>query len=377
MSVLQCDSFDGYVSSELGLYWSDQAIFGAASIGTPARTGVGAMRPSPGGVARNTGTLLFDAIVGAAFMTSGSGGPIFAFTQGIGSSGLANSVVQCQLVMLADGTVGVQQRANGAILATSDSSGAVLQSNVYSYVEWLTSFAAGGGLNQVYINGQLVLSAVVDTNGAPLPGANTVWLLGAGGGAANFFDDYYLVNPDDGTDLTTFAGDSSVICAISSANGDTNEWTPTPATNQNWQNVHQIPSSSGLLYNRSNGINTVDDYEVSPPLALTDKILAVQLMHRSFAEESGDLAEPFLNIQGTSYNDNAHLYEPSTAAYTPMFFIYERNPVSSGGLSPWTGVAFNGTNWGIGQIGHPVTFAVRLSSVHNVNQGNVTGVLTP
>lgn len=370
MSILQLDSFDGYVTSEIPVYWKDQAIFGAAGIGTPARTGVGALGPRPGGIARDIGVILSNAIIGAAFWSNSQGSFLFAFSQGIGGP------FQCQLQMLADGTVGIQQRANGPIIGKSDPSGPVLQAGIYNYVEWRTSFMAGGGLNQVYINGQLVLNAVLDTQGALDPGASTVWLQGIGGGSQNFFDDYYLVNPDDASGLIGFAGDSSVVCSISSANGDINQWTPSPLINQNWQNVHEIPSSNGLHYNRSNGVSTVDDYAVSPLLALTDNILAVQLTHVTFAEEGGDIAEPYMTIQGTPFNDDAHVYEPNTAVYTPTMFIYERNPLGSG-LNPWTGASFNGTNWGIGHRAHPVKFFVRLSAEHGANQGAVVGVLTP
>jgi hypothetical protein len=275
--------------------------------------------------------------------------------------------------VLQNGTVAIRQGSNGPIVATSDPSTTLVQAGIYNYIEWYASFTSGGGLNQVYVNGQLVLSSVCNTQGLSTPGANSVFLLGLGGGSASFFDDFYLVNPDDGTGLTTFAGDSSVICSISSANGDVNEWTPFPATNQNWQNVHEIPSSNGALYNRSGGVNTADDYQVSPLLAVTDKILAVQLTHVTFAEETADIAEPFLSIQGTHFNDNAHVYEPTTAGYSPVPFIYERNPLPPN--NPWTGPAFNGTYWGIGQIDHPVTFSVRMSAVHSTNRGAVSGVI--
>lgn len=375
MSVLQVDSFDGYVTSEIPNYWHDQANAGAAAIGTPARTGVSAMNPKAGGVARDTGVLLFNAIVGAAFLPAEQGGPIFAFSQGLGVPTFGIPF-QCTLQMLNSGAIGVQQSANGPILGTSDSSLSVLQAGIYNYVEWRTSFSIGGGLNQIWINGQLVLSMFLNTCGQPFPGANTVWLLGAGGGAQDFFDDYYLVNPDDGVGLVTAAGDSSVICSITSANGDTDQWIPNPGTNANWQNVHQIPSSNGLMYNRSAGTHTADDYQVTPQLLLTDDILAVQLTHVTFSDGSGEIAEPFLNIQGVPFDDTGHLYEPSTGAYTPTMFIYERNPLG-GGTNPWTGVSFNATNWGIGQGGHPANFAFKLGAVHNVNRASTAGSLIP
>jgi len=369
------DSFDGYVTSEIPVYWNNNT---SAIITTPARTGVGALRPFAGGIGRSIGALLGHAIVGAAWTANEPGGPIFAFSQsGIPPSQIGGTDFQCQLIGNADGTVSIQQRSQGPILATSNPSGPVLQINVYSYIEWYASFTPGGGLNQVYINGQLVLSAFINTQGLPLPGADYVFLLGEGGGAVSLFDDFYLVNPDDGDGLTTFAGDSSVVCSVPVANGDVNNWTPVPPTNQNWQNVFEIPSTNGTLYNHSNGVNTADDYTVSPLLAITDKILAVQLMLMTFAEEPGDITNPFLSIQGTLYNDNANLFEPSTGQYTPTFAILERNPVSPGGLSPWTGPVFNATYWGIGHIDHPVKFSVHLYAVHNTNRGIVAGALIP
>jgi hypothetical protein len=348
------------VTAEIPNFWTPISF---AGISSNSRTGAGAMQCLNQGVARSMGALLLDVIVGFAYQSNSNSAPIVLFTQGIGGQG------QCQLTLLPDGTLAIQPAGSVTVLASTNPSGPLITPGIYHYVEWQTGFS-GTSLNQIWIDGQLVLSAFLLTQAAPLPGADTINLLGPGGGFSNFFDDYYLVNPDDGANLTTAAGDSSVICSISSANGDTNTWSPTPVTNQNWQNVHQIPSTNGTLYNRSGGISTIDDYEVLPQLLTTDEILAIQLMHMTFAEEGGDLAEPYLDIQGAPYSDSGHLYEPNTGQYTPTFFIYERNPVGTG-LKLWTGTIFNGTNWGIKQIGHPVQFARHLYAVHNQNHGNV------
>jgi hypothetical protein len=375
MSVLLIDSFDGYVTSELAEYWTDNSLTGSSGITTAAqhlaRTGIGAMSPAAGGVSRYMNATLMNVIVGAAFRTNATGGaPIFGFTQGasFGST-------QCQLITLADGTIGIRQGQFGPILATSSPSGPQLLNDIYSYIEWQTGFNEGGGLNQVWVNGQLVLSAFLETQGQPTPGALFVWLLGAGGSNISLFDDFYLVNPDDGTDLITAAGDSSVICSISNANGDLDEWSPFPVTNANWQNVHEIPASDDAQYNQSNGIGTADDYTLAPSLGTSDYILAVQLVHVSRTTVGDEWAQPYLNIVGTSYNDALHAYYPNLT-YNPWFFVYERNPLSPGGLLPWTGAVFDGTYWGIGQVDQPTMFYQRLYAVHNVNTGEVVGALT-
>jgi hypothetical protein len=374
LSILILDSFDGYVTSEMSEYWTDNSLTQSSGITTAsqnlARTGIGAMSPAAGGVSRYMNATLMDAIVGVAFRTNATGiAPIFGFTQGA-SFGTA----QCQLLVLADGTVGIQQGEFGPILATSSPSGPKLLNGIYNYVEWQTGFNEGGGLNQVWINGQLVLSGYMATQAQPTPGALFVWLLGPGGSNISLFDDFYLVNPDDGTDLVTAAGDSSVICSISSANGDLDEWSPFPLTNQNWQNVHEIPASDDTQYNQSNGVGTADDYTLAPSLATTDDILAVQLVHVSRTTVGDEWAQPYLSIAGTPYDDNVHTYYPNMD-YDPWFFIYERNPISPGGLNPWTGTIFDETYWGIGQSAQPTMFYQRLYAVHNVSTGEVTGTL--
>jgi len=373
MSILLIDSFDGYVTSELTEYWQDQSIVGNANIATnlpnaPARTGPGAMAPRPGGVARSMGAILVDVIVGFAFWTNTGppDTPICAFAQVLGSQ------YQCQLNALLDGTLSIQQTTNGAILATTSPNGPLIQPEVYHYIEWRTGFNEGGALNEIWIDGVLVYSGYLATQGQPLPGAEWVYLMGAPGGSINLFDDFYLVNPDDGNGLTTAAGDSSVICSITSAEGDVDEWSPFPATNENWQNVHQIPASDDTAYNQSPGIGNVDDYTLSPTLATTDDILAILLVHQTRSTVGDEWAQPYISIDGTPYDDNADTYEPNTA-YSPWFFIYELNPLTN---HPWTGPIFDASYWGIGQVAHPTAFFVRLYGVHNTHNGEIVGTLS-
>jgi hypothetical protein len=336
LSVLQLDSFDGYVTSEVGSYWTDLAFFGAADISSLSRTGVGAMNPRPGGVARNIGTLLIDAIIGFAFMTNSVSSSMVLFSQGINGPG------QCELVLLPDSTVGIQLPGGVTILASSSPTGPLITPGVYHYVEWLVGFTPTS-LNQVWIDGQLVLSAILNTQAAPTSGASTVNLLGPGGGFQNYFDDYYLVDPDDGTNLTTAAGDSSVICSISSSNCLINQWEAFPSTNANWVNVHEIPADDDVTYNFSPPFSgQKETYQVLPNLAITDVIHAVLLTEITRAT-GGETARPYLIVNGTEFNHSADNYTPGSS-YSPATRMYEREPTTTG---LWSPNDYNSTCWGI------------------------------
>ena len=329
------DSFDGYVTSEIPTYWSDQALPGTNSfMNAPARTGVNAITPRPLGIVRNIGFVMTHAIVGVAFTTNTTAAEVIAFSQGVD-----NQNIQCMLIMSPDGTVAIQLGNNGAIQAHSDPSGPLLQQNVYHYVEWEARFT-NPGEHKVWIDGELVLDASINGQNMPTPGASTIWLRGAGGGSNNLFDDFYLINPDDATGFTHALGDTSVICSISSANGDVNDFIPLPLTNPNWVNVHEIPADSGATIN-AGFPGDLEDYKVAPLLQPSDAVFGALLTE--IVSGDGEQARPYIVIGGSAFNHVADTYTPN-ASYEPAFRLYEENPITN---VPWTAAQINTTNWGL------------------------------
>lgn len=335
MSLLYVDSFDGYTTSEIPNYWSDQAISASASLTTNSRTGPRAMQPRPGGVARSLGSTLSRCIIGAAFLPIELSQDIFQFTQS-GPTG----TIQVKLSVGANGRL-VIHPASGA-QAVADIS-ALIVSNQYNYIEWLTGFTHASA-NEVRVNGQTVLSVGLDCQATFLPGADTFFLLGAGGGGANIFDDLYVLNPDSGG-LVDFLGDSSVIAAIPVSDGFYAEWQMHPVAAGHYANVREIPADFDGSYNSSTGANARDTYNVLPALATTDKVVAVQLTELTQdVDGDGQQAHIFIRILGSNFSGSN--YTPSTYL-PPQRVILESDPLTA---LAWTPVQANGTEWGIQQV---------------------------
>jgi hypothetical protein len=335
MALLYVDSFDGYTTSEIPNYWSDQAISASASLTNNSRTGPNAMQPRPGGVARSLGSNIARCIIGAAFLPNAQSVDIFQFTQS-GPTG----TVQVKLSVGANGAIVIHPASGPAAVANVSQ---LIQANVYNYIEWLTGFTHASA-NEVRVNGQSVISIGLDCQATFLPGADTFFLLGAGGGNANIFDDLYVLNPDGGG-LATFLGDSSVICGIPSSDGSYTQWGMHPVVAAHYINVREIPADFNASYNASTGANARDTYNVLPALA-TDKVIAAQLTEL-VADIDGDglQAHSFITVQGADF-PGTHDYTASTYI-PPQLAIYEFNPAT--GLA-WTPAQLNGTSWGIQQV---------------------------
>lgn len=336
MSFLYVDSFDGYVTSEIPIYWTDMAISATASIVANPRTGTSAMQPRAGGVARSLGSGFTDIIIAAAFHCGELNQDIFQFTQS-GPTG----TVQVKLSVGANGRLVIHPASGAAAVADASQ---LVTNYSYNFIEWQTGFTHAS-VNKIWINGQLVISTALDCQATFLGGADTFFLLGAGGGGGQQFDDLYVMNPDDATGHVAAVGDSSVICGIPNSDGFYTEWAMHPVQIAHYLNVKEIPSDGNSSYNSSTGANSRDTYNVTPSLATTDKVLAVQL-----TELTGDFdgdgfqTHAFVRVQGVNFPD-PNDYTPG--AYAPVPTMFEANPIT---VAFWTPAQVNGTEWGIQQV---------------------------
>jgi hypothetical protein len=342
VSILAIDSFDGYTSAEIPNFWIDCAISASASIGTPARTGSGAMQPRPGGVARNVGTNLMAAIIAAAFTTQASAGPIFQFTQ----SGI-HGTIQCSLNFAANGCLYITYAGGNAFAATTDLIPPA-SPGIYNYIEWLTGFTHFAH-NIIRVNGHVVFDGVLDCQSTIGAGADCYFLLGPGGSNYNLFDDFCIINPNDGTGQTTFTGDAQVICGIPSSDGDQG-WNTHPTNPNHYQNVKEIPCDFNTTYNFSIGSGQDDTYFVAPQLPLHDDIVYLVQLTEIIADQDGDgqRARVFLEINGVFYFNPLEAIAVGSG-YIPAQIVrgFPTNPLTS---SPWTQTQVNETSWGIQQV---------------------------
>lgn len=294
------------------------------------------MAPRAGGVAKQTGINLFNAIIGAAFQPSvlGLNLDVFQFTK-FGPTG----TVQIKLSVSLNGRLFIRPASGPLAIADGTQ---LIQPGIYNYIEWQTGFSHGS-VNVIKVNGQTVYSGVLDGQATTDPGADTYFLLGQGGGSISLFDDFYIVNPDDGTGLITFAGDSAVICGIPSSD-DHHDFTPNPVV-AHYLNVKEIPCDFNSSYNQSAGSGTIDSYFCTPNLTHAGDIVFGAQYTQLTADVDGGTARPVLFVSGSIFQDPALDYGPSTY-FPPHQGIFEKNPLTH---NAWTATEINATSWGVKQ----------------------------
>lgn len=359
MSLIWCDSFQGYTAVEIPNYWNpvltSPPTYGQMNIffGLPARTGTQAIAPSIFGIGRGLGIppiSPFDTlhgaqqsvVIGAAynFPVSGALPPGFIFRFYV--LGLQGHIMLA-LSWLANGVMQITRGDVGTVVATTDPTQPI-RGGMYNFIEWKTGFS-NASLNEIRINGQTVYSGVLD--GSIIVGATTYTaadhfaIFGPG-----LYDDLYVAALDT-IGVSDFVGDASVLTLIPAKDGNYAQWTTVPLVLQNYLNVKEIPLDFDGSYNKSVGSGSADTYGVSPAIATTDKVVAAQLVQAvADPDNDGQQARPFIEVNGAVFTTPFDNYTPGS--YLPVRTKeYEQNPITT---APWVPADINLTNWGIEQV---------------------------
>lgn len=318
MAMVFIDGFDEYTNPTST--WDGVGALNQGTndlTGTKSRTGIGCyVTNGPFGPFKIVNNLS-QLIVGIAVNCVGTpGGQVF----GLFSSGVSG-IFQFLIGINVNGSITVQT------VAGYTTAPGIILGGVYAYIEIQVAISAVAGSFTLRVNGATVLQqSGINTDRAGSGFIDTVQIRGAGGGATNYFDDFYLFDTT-GAVNNSLAGAVKIYTALPTSDNSPLQWTPSSA-GAHFSLVNGVPAESQVSYVQTPTIGQIDNYlyNVSAiPAAVT--ILGVQHRLDAFldAAGSGNVGSECGNtLQGSaSLSTSPHIYS----------FPRDTDPVAAG---PWT-----------------------------------------
>lgn len=329
MSALFLDSFDHY--DDLDLKW-DAATLGQYIDQTVSegRFTAGALKIGAGGLGSSIRTKNLTAseemIAGFAWMNTGDvyDGLFYFGTDG-SSQNYALSI---------DNVTGIATLTadTGATCATAS---ATFTGSIWQHVEMRVKVHNSLGELEIRRNGISVASITgVDTLSGTDDTISSFRVRDQSGNQDHYIDDLYIFN-GEGTSNNTFAGDSRVTVLRPSANGGTNDFTPTGAAT-NYETQNETIHDGDSTYVEAGQIGAAEDYdnESFADLGISPStIFAVQTVNSAQKTDAGTLQyKDEMVIAGVRY-DNGTEITASSGAYKMTSFVSDTDPSDS---ATWT-----------------------------------------
>lgn len=348
MALLFIDSFDHYVTADLGEKWTTWGGTQSISAGT-GRRGSASLRSTGGaanyalkGVAVSGAT----AILGFAFNGASLGGNRIA---GIYDGPGAKEHVY--LTANSDGSLSVYRSANtipsngtiGATLLGSTAAG-LIAAGTFAYLEWKVLLHDTTGTVAVRVNGASALALTgQDTSNGSLVWSS-FWL---GSGSSNLtadFDDLYVLDGTGAAPWNDFLGDCRVDARYPTAAGATTGWTPN--TGANWAAVDDAAPNDDTDYTSAATAGLTDTFVVQDAPVTGAAIYGVQHNLSAKKTDAGSASiAPVIRHSGVDYV-GANL-NPGTT-YAVLQQIAAVNP---GTAAAWTEAGFNAAEFGYKRTG--------------------------
>ena len=315
------DSADTYVTANILQKWSTELTSTIVSNGRFGKC----IRINSGSGVHVSKT--FDAqptwIVGFAYRVSNFISSSIVYFQDSGT-------VQCALQLNADGKLSVV-RGTGTVI-TGATSSVLLTTNAWHYVEMKVTIADSIAANSciVKLNGVEIINvpAGQDLKAHTTSVANQIVFRGTISLNTADYDDIYVCD-GTGTVNNDFRGDSKSIVGLPTANGSSNQFTP--STGSNYQNIDDVETDSDTTYNESATVGHIDLFPVPPLSSVLSVIHGVQVaFHAHKTDAASANVRAVLRIGGTNYFGTT---TPVIDTYQYYMYIWEVNP--SNGLA-WT-----------------------------------------
>ncbi len=283
MSLLFCDSFDGYTTAaQAVLKW------GAGTGGTPGASGTGRngsqCLPLGGLDIKKTITARATGVVGVAFKPTNSPTEGYVFR-------LMDGTTEQISVRWVSATKKLKVCRGATLLATGTTD---VPLNTYAYVE-LKATIATVGTYELHLNGATeIASSSGNTQASGNASFNGVWLDTASDAWTAHFDDFYI-------DTDTFLGDVRIECLFPTSDGATSAWTPSAGTTH-YTLVDDTSPNGDTDYVSSGAVGQVDTWGYGNLASVTGTVKGIQVV----ASVKKDLANPrtvapVLRIGGTDY----------------------------------------------------------------------------
>jgi hypothetical protein len=345
MTMLFLDSFDHYGTSDLPLKWS--AVTGAVTINaTGGRRGGGGMSLPLATSARKDLAGTKTLIVGFAIkvstfttITDPNASP-WCLTLGNGDG------VHLYFAIALDGSISVYRR-NGS--ASTDwqqlgkTTGAVVDPNVYAYLEVKASISATGtGTVKVLVNGANVLNLVNVATISYLSATETITrvsVISPANGGTTSVDDLYMCDTS-GLSNNDFFGDVRVDAVKPNADGTYGNFTPDSGVNHYSRVNEQVADQ--LSYVASSTVGAKDSYQFEDLTSIVGVVRGVQIVDVSTKDDAGVRSIGHLVKSGVSEEYSAAI--PLSTDRKFYTTIHEHDPATG---TNWTQAGINAAEFGI------------------------------
>lgn len=313
MTLRFMDSFDHYVTADLGKKWTSVHASATVSAGN-GRNSTACLRfGNNQHYAAKTLSAQATWIVGAAFKVS------TLTYEWLLMQLLDGATLHCDMRLKTDGTLSVTR--NGTVLGTSV---AAISANAWYYVELKATISDAAGVAVVHLNGAEILSlSGVDTRNSASASANVIRL--GGPGAQQFatmdFDDVYMCDAA-GSVNNDFLGDVRVEAVLPNGAGNSAQWTPSAGAN--YECVDDNPGNSDTDYNASSTAGHKDTYALGDLATSGGTVFGVQTNLLARKDDAGARTLRSVVRSGSSESTGATTGLGDT--YTYLCDVFETKP---------------------------------------------------
>lgn len=228
---------------------------------------------------------------------------------------------QTELYLNSDGTISI--RRNGTVLATTT---AMYTTNTWYHIQFRTLVADSGGVAELKINNEVVLTYTGDTKNTTNAYVNRVQLLNG-----QYADDFYVANG--------YLGDLKGVVLRPSANGTNSAWAVSGAASQYMAVDDTYPNTTDYIASSLAGSKC--DFEFTDPTGLGE-IIGAHLITTAMKDDAGSrVIRPYALIDGVIYYGSNISLGSSYVSYAEMF---NTNPAT--GLA-WTIYELTNAKFGV------------------------------
>lgn len=228
------------------------------------------------------------------------------------------------------------KRGDGTVLGSYG-----IQATTWLYLEVYATIADSGGVCQLRINGNQVISYTGDTkNGGTNTTIDTVRFGDPSGGSVPgglpYIDDFYICN-STGSVNNSFLGDIRVLTVLPTAAGASTQFTPTSGAN--YTTVNDVPDVT-TSYNASSTVGQRDTFTMAD-IGSQYTVLGAQNSIHAWKSDAGTG-----NVKIVTRTGATNYYGSSLALGTSVGYYGEVREVNPATSAQWTYTDINGLETG-------------------------------
>lgn len=295
---------------------------------------------------------LASRVIGFAFRPAGNINALATTNEflRISDSGGVLSSGRTQVMLgLLNGRITVYRGVNGSggTLLTTSSTGPLILSGLWYYVEVKVTVNSASGSVEINLSDGVSSTNVVNISGANTQTTasatfDTMSLIqdGTPVGGSNTFDDLYVLTLS-GAVNNTFLGEVRIQSKYMATNGHINQWTPLSSTNAS--QIDETLIDNDTTYNSSSTVGQLDLFNAQA-LSISGGSIAAVVM-KIYARKDDVSARAISSVVYDGATDIVNATSHGLfSTYLSMIDVYETDPSTS---SAWTTAIFNARQFGV------------------------------